>query len=45
MKIRLGRPENREWGGGPSQEDRQEEESVHLFNVLIHVLIKKNLKP
>ena len=28
-----------------AQEDQQEEESVHSFYVLIHVLIKLNLKP
>ena len=31
--------------GDSPKEDQQEEESVHLFYVLIHVLIKLNLKP
>ena len=36
MKVRLGHPEGQEWGGRQPQEDRQEEEPVHLFCVLVH---------
>ena len=37
MKVRLGRPEGREWEGRQLQEDQEEEESVLSFYVLIEL--------